>query len=281
MPSCWQAAMMRTAISPRLAIRTDLNIVGCPVGYPGGAALFEEGTDALLAFGAGAQAGDGGGGGLAGLGGAQLGGGDDLVDQADGARAGGVEALGCQEEGTGMRLADLAEDEGGDDGGGDAQAGLGEAEAGVVGGDGDVADGGEAGAAAERGAVDAADDGLGAGVYGAEHVGHAQGVGHVLVTAEIEAGAHPVEVGAGTEAGAVAAQDDGAHTVIRAKHLKGGLELGDEPGVEGVVNVGARERDVGGEAVALDAQVLVVAGGQNLAEAFGLTHGQAPPRAGG
>src|SRR5690242_248405 len=112
MPSCWQAAMMRMAISPRLAIRTDLNIVR----YPGGAALFEEGADALLAFGAGAQAGDGGDGGLAGLGvaqlgdgaghelagadagrarladgvelgvhgGIELGGGDDLMDEADG-----------------------------------------------------------------------------------------------------------------------------------------------------------------------------------------------------
>src|SRR5262245_46821441 len=140
MPSCWQVAMTRTAISPRLAMRTELNIVGNPTG----AALLQESADALLALGTGAEPRNGGSGGLARIGVGELGdgarhelagahtggsgladgtqlsadgvvelvGGDDLVGEADGEGAVGVEALGSGEEGAGVGLADLAHDEG-------------------------------------------------------------------------------------------------------------------------------------------------------------------------
>src|SRR5689334_7740676 len=54
-PSSWQARITRTAISPRLAIRTRSNIVT----YPRRAPLFQEGANALLPLWADAQPRDG------------------------------------------------------------------------------------------------------------------------------------------------------------------------------------------------------------------------------
>ena len=90
---------------------------------------------------------------------------------------GRIEALRRHKECPGVRLADLAEDEGRDDGGRDAQTRLGKAKAATFGGDGDVADGGKAGATTQRRAVHAPDHRETAVVDGAEHVGHPQRVG--------------------------------------------------------------------------------------------------------
>src|SRR5690348_6277376 len=54
-PSSWQARMTRTAISPRLAIRTRSNIVWRPRRAP----LLQEGADALLPLWADPQPRDG------------------------------------------------------------------------------------------------------------------------------------------------------------------------------------------------------------------------------
>src|SRR5262245_17201140 len=147
-PSSWQARMTRTAISPRLAIRTRSNIVANPCR----AALLQEGANALLPLRADAQPSNGrrrrlarliwlqGGHGT----GEHLGGAhacravlpdlgqrlcyrriqfverDDLVNQPDGERTLRVEALGGQEERAGVRLSDLRHDELRDDRWGDA-----------------------------------------------------------------------------------------------------------------------------------------------------------------
>src|SRR5690348_14339892 len=58
MPISRQAAMTRTAISPRLAMRTELNIAAHPRSPP----LLQEGADALLPLRADPQVGDGRGG---------------------------------------------------------------------------------------------------------------------------------------------------------------------------------------------------------------------------
>src|SRR5690242_10791775 len=139
MPISRQAAMTRTAISPRLAIKTELNIVA----HPCRAALFEEGADALLALRADPQVGDGGGGGGVGLvaaeggdvageqlggahpGGAvladvaqrrgdgvvQVSGGDDLVDETNRQRPLRIEALSGDEERARRSWPDLGDDE--------------------------------------------------------------------------------------------------------------------------------------------------------------------------
>src|SRR5260221_8214859 len=127
MPISWHAAMTRTAISPRLAISTDLNIVAHPRGAP----LLQKRADALLPFDADAQTRDGRRRRLARLDGIQRGdgerhelggpharwpvlpdlaqrrghclielvGGHDAVHQPNGKRTCGVEALGGDEEG--------------------------------------------------------------------------------------------------------------------------------------------------------------------------------------
>ncbi len=164
-----------------------------------------------------------------------------------------------------MALADLAHHEGRDDSRRDAQARLGKAEAHVVGGDGDVADRDKARAAAQSGAVNAADDGVPAVVYGAEHVGHAQRVVDVVVVAEVQTGAHPVEVGSGAEARAVAAQHHRAHAVVRVQQREDIAQLGDEPLVEGVVDLGASEHDIGSNTAPHEPQVLIVSAAAHAA----------------
>src|SRR6185437_7715486 len=227
MPISRQAAMTRTAISPRLAIKTELNIVT----HPCRAALLQEGADALLALRADPQVSDGRGGGgadliaaevgdVAGeqLGGAhpgwpaladvaqcrgngvvESGGGDNLMDEANRQRPLRIEPLRRDEERPRRSRPNLGNDELRDDGGSDAQPRLSEAKPRVLGGNGDVADSGQPGAAAERRALDAANHRMAAVVDPPEHVGHLQRVLDVLLAGIGDAGAHPVEVGARAE----------------------------------------------------------------------------------
>ena len=96
----------------------------------------------------------------------------DLVDEPDGGHALRVEALGGHEERSGVRLANLRDDERRDHRRGDAQPRLGEAEARSLRRDDNIADGDQTRAAAERRAVDASDHRMAAGVDGAEHIRH-------------------------------------------------------------------------------------------------------------
>ena len=128
-------------------------------------------------------------------------------------RALGVEAFAGKEERPRVRRADLREDERRDDGWNDAEFHFGEAEDRIVGRDRDVADGRQSRTSAQRGAVHLRDDGLGAVVDRAEHVAHVLGVGDVRLEAQIERGAHPVDVGAAAEDLALAGQHDRADVV--------------------------------------------------------------------
>ena len=142
-----------------------------------------------------------------------------------------------------MRRADLRKHERRDHCRNDPKFHLGEAEDGVLGGDRDVADGGQSGASAERRALNARDDRPRTVVDRAEHVAHSFRVDGVGLEAQIERLAHPVDVGAAAEDAPLTREDDGPHVVGRSNAREGGVQFGDDVGVERVANGGTRQRD--------------------------------------
>ena len=111
---------------------------------------------------------------------------------------------------------------------------------GIVGGDGDVGASGESATAAEAVALDPGHDGSGASVDRSEHPVQAERVLDVLLVAEVDRRALPVDVGAGAEALALTRQDDGP----RVANVGEGLgQLANELRVEGVSPLGLVDRD--------------------------------------
>ena len=129
-------------------------------------------------------------------------------------RAAGVEAFAGQEQRARVRSADLGDDERRDHRRQDAEFRLGEPEDRPFGGDDDVADRREPRTAAQRGAVDAADDRFRHAVDRAVHARQAARVLDVLALAQIERGAHPVDVGAAGKDLAGAGEHDRADGVV-------------------------------------------------------------------
>ena len=158
-----------------------------------------------------------------------------------------------------MALADLGDDERADDRRQDPEPRLGEPEPGPRLGDDEVGDGAQAHPATERRAMDARDHRRRTRVDGLEHLGHRHRVLLVALGVERHRGAHPVEVGAGAERRSVAGQDDRAKLARRfaGEQRERGPQLGDQRGVERVVDVRAVERHAGNDAIgscALDPQ---------------------------
>ena len=276
---------MRTAISPRLAMRTRVMACHIRLHRPTRLALFEERGHALAAFFGRADGGDqlgcvfihrafgapalntpgqrldrrlrgraareqrldGGGDGVV-----QLFVRDGAVDEADAGGEDCAEALAGQEQRQRAADADLLDDVRGDRRRREAEAHLREREHRRLRRDRDVGGGGQACAAAHRCALDARDDGLRALGDGAQHRGEALGVGAVVGLARRGHAAHPVQVSAGGERLALAGQHDDAHAAVRAELLEGGVQLGDQRLVEGVVHLRPRHRDGGDGAVAGD-----------------------------
>jgi hypothetical protein len=112
------------------------------------------------------------------------------------------------------------------------------AEARAGGGNGDIADRHHAHAAAKRLALDPADQRLRQLVEGLEHEGELGRLGDSLVPGGGLLIAHPAKVAAGAEAGARAGQDDGADGGVGGKFGGGVCQLGDHPGIQGVVLFG-------------------------------------------
>ena len=112
----------------------------------------------------------------------------------------------------------------------------------------------EAAAAAERMAVHARHDRRRAGVDRLEHLPQPPRVGDVLLVAELDRAAHPVDVGAGREALALAGEQHRAHVVADRRESLG--QLRDQLGVEGVAPLGARHRDAEEIAVLFDPERL-------------------------
>ena len=161
---------------------------------------------------------------------------DDLVDEPDPLRPQGIEPAAAGEQGTGVRFADLRDDERRDDGGEDAEPRLGEPESRARLGDHEVAHRAEAHPAPERRALDSRDDGHGARVDGLEHLGHRHRVLLVALDVERHRGAHPVDVRAGTERLAFAGEDHGAQLRrrISLECRERRPKLGDQRGIERV-----------------------------------------------
>jgi len=166
------------------------------------------------------------------------------VDQPDPLGAQRVEPPAAGEEGAGVGLADLRDDERADDRRQDPEARLGEPESGPAFGDDDVGHGTQAHPAAERRPMDPGDDRRRAGVDRLEHLGHGHRIRLVGVPVEGHRGTHPGDVRAGAEA-RPGAPDDDCPELDRGflrEPEEGSPELGDERGVEGVVDGGSIER---------------------------------------
>ena len=136
-----------------------------------------------------------------------------LVDEADPQRGRRVEALARDEVAPRRARADLRQRVRRDHGRDDPELHLREGEQRVRRRDHDVRASDEAAAAAERMAVHARHDRRRAGVDRLQHLPQPARVGDVLLVAELDRAAHPVDVGAGGEALALAGQQHRAHVV--------------------------------------------------------------------
>ena len=174
------------------------------------------------------------------------------MDEADPQGRRRVEPL-AGEEVPARRGADLRQDERRDHRRDDAELDLREAEDRVLGRERDVRARDETRAAAERVPLDAGDDGRRARVDGLQHAVEAEGVLDVLVVAQVDRGALPLDVGAGAEARPLAGEHDRARV---ADVGEGVGELGDQRRVEGVPPLRARQRDAEDGVVTLDAEGL-------------------------
>ena len=101
----------------------------------------------------------------------------------------------------------------------------------------------EPAAAAERVAVHARHDRSGAAVDRLAHREEAEGIGDVLLVAQVDGGALPLDVGAGAERLALSGENDGPRVADVGERLG---QLGDQRSVERVPPLGAGERDTQG-----------------------------------
>src|SRR5919204_2602799 len=173
----------------------------------------------------------------------------ELVHETDPQRNRRVEPLTRQEQPSRGAGPDLGEDERRDHRRDDSEAYLREAEGRVARCDCDVRAGDEAGAAAERVALHAGDDRRRARVDGGEHPVQPERVLDVLLEAEVDRGALPLDVRAGAEALAFSREHDRA----RIAHVREGVpQLADHLRVEGIAPLRPRDRDMENIALALD-----------------------------
>ena len=160
------------------------------------------------------------------------------------------EPLAGQEVAARGSRSDLREHERRDHSRDDPELHLGEAEDGIVGGNGDVGASGQSATAAEAVALDPGNDWSGTTVDGSEHPVQAERVLDVLLVAEVDRRALPVDVGAGAEALALTGQDHGP----RVAHVGEGLcQLANELRVERVSSLGLVDRDAENRSISLDA----------------------------
>jgi dihydrodipicolinate synthase/N-acetylneuraminate lyase len=174
-----------------------------------------------------------------------------LVYQPDTQGRRRIEALARDEVPSRGALPDLAQREGGDDGGDDAELHLGEAEHGLLVRDRDVGACDEARAAAEGVTLHDCDDRGGAAVDRLQHAAQRCRVGDVFVLGEVDRLSHPVDVRPGAEARSVPGQYDGPRGADVDERLR---HVGDESGVERVARLGAGEREPQHLTVPFDAQ---------------------------
>ncbi len=124
----------------------------------------------------------------------------------------------------------------------------------AVGGDDGVGDRAEPGSPGDRRAVDARDDGLRTAVDRAVHVGHRLGVAEVRLLAQLERGAHPVDVRAAAERRALALQHDDAHVGLAGQRLERLAQRGNQLRVQGVAYRRASQDDASARPLAVDTQ---------------------------
>lgn len=93
--------------------------------------------------------------------------------------------------------------------------------------------------------MDPADDRFRNAVDRAVHPREAARVLDVVLFAEVERGAHPIDVGPAAENLALAREDDGTDRFVGRQRLEGTVQRGNQLGVEGVADVGTRQDDVG------------------------------------
>ena len=167
---------------------------------------------------------------------------DDLMDESDPLRPHRVEPSAAREQRPGVALADLRDHERADDRRQDPETRLGEPEAGARLRDDEIGHGAQPHPASERRAVDTSDDRCRTRIDHLEHVGHRHGVVLVPLGVEGHRGPHPAEVGAGAERRSVAGQDHRAQLgrTLLCEGGERGSKLGDECGIEGVVDLRAR-----------------------------------------
>ena len=110
----------------------------------------------------------------------------------------------------------------------------------------------EAAAAAEHVAVHAGDDRSRARVERLQHLAESARVLDVLLVAQLDRRAHPLDVGAGAEALALAGQHNRARVADVGERV---AQRRDQVGVERVPAVRSCERDAEDAAVAFDAEV--------------------------
>ena len=174
---------------------------------------------------------------------------DDLVDEADPLGPDGIEATTAREQRPGMRLADLGDDERGDDRRQDAQARLGEAELRAALGDDDVAHRAQAHPATERRAVDAGDDRHRAAVEVSNMSAMAIASCSLPSTSRAMAARIQAMSAPAQNDGPVAGQDDGPEVARapRGRARRTRAQRGDGRRIEGVVDLGSVEGHPGDE----------------------------------
>ena len=146
---------------------------------------------------------------------------------------------------------DPRQHEGRDDRGHDAEPDLCEAKDRLGVGDDDVRARDEPAAATERVAVHARNDRSGAAVDRLAHRVEPKRVGDVLLVAQVDGGALPLDVGAGAERLALSGQDDRPCVADVGERLG---QLGDQGGVERVPTLGTGERDAEDTAISFDSE---------------------------
>jgi len=142
-----------------------------------------------------------------------------------------------------MRLADFRKNERRDDRGNDAEFDFRETENCVGARNDDIADGGKACASTESRAVNLCDNGFAASVDRTKHIRHRARILDVFFMAQIQRGAHPIDVGAAAKHFALTRKNDRPDRRITREAVERFTQSGNQFGVEGVSDIGPREDD--------------------------------------
>ena len=161
------------------------------------------------------------------------------MDQADLPGALGVHALRRLEIARCLARADGADHIGGDGGGNDAEADLRGGEHRTGRGHAQIAGRRQSQAAAESRAMYPCDGRLAQFGEGAQHGRQPAGVFDVVRDRCLTGCFHPIQIGAGGEAFAATRQNHHPYRVVGVECAAGGGKIGDQLGIEGVVQLGA------------------------------------------